>query len=214
MRDSCQFIHHLAGELERYEFPFEPKRLPDDGIYLLLEAGETGHGVDRIVRVGTHTGEGRLRQRLQEHFNIPNKDRSIFRKNIGRAILYRERDPFLEQWNYDLTTKRMREEYGPFIDLKKQNAVEENVTEQIRKVFSFVVLPVKDKNDRVRFESAIISTVSLCEECGPSHQWLGKYSPNREIRNSGLWQEKELYKRENCIDLRSLSLSPTGRHSG
>jgi hypothetical protein len=36
---------------------------------------------------------------LKEHFVNENKDRSIFRKNIGRALLNKDNDYFIEQWN-------------------------------------------------------------------------------------------------------------------
>ena len=42
--------------------------------------------MDRIVRIGTHTGENQLRSRLMQHFVKENKNRSIFRKNIGRCF--------------------------------------------------------------------------------------------------------------------------------
>ena len=201
MTCSCWSIHEIAGTLVRHRFPFCSERIPDNGIYLLFEFGESAHGVDRIVRVGTHTGEGRLRQRIEEHFNIPNKDRSIFSKNIGRAILHSERDPFLEQWNRDLTTIKERERHGPHIDFTRQKAIEEEVTDLIQTTFSFVVLPVEDKDDRLKVESGVIATISLCEDCGPSDQWLGKYSPKSKIKTSGLWQEKHLYKTENRLNL-------------
>ena len=57
MSDACRFIHDLAGNFDRHKFPFEPKRIPESGIYLLFEAGETAHGTDRIVQVGTHSGK-------------------------------------------------------------------------------------------------------------------------------------------------------------
>ena len=94
MSDSCQFIHDLAGNFDRHKFPFEPERIPESGIYLLFEARETAHGTDRIVHVGTHSGKRRLRSRLREH-DSPNKDRSILRKNIHRALLRENGDPFL-----------------------------------------------------------------------------------------------------------------------
>lgn len=72
--------------------------MPTDGIYVLFESGEESHGGDRIVRIGTHTGVGQLRSRLQQHFVKENKDRSVFRKNIGRCLLNRDSDPFLPEW--------------------------------------------------------------------------------------------------------------------
>ena len=60
--------------------------------------------------------------------------------------------------------------------------------------FRFIVFEVKDKDKRLEWESKIISTVSLCDECNPSPEWLGRYSPQLKIRQSGLWMVNELYK--------------------
>ncbi len=46
MSDACRFIHDLAGKFDRHKFPFEPEGIPENGIYLLFEAGETAHGTD------------------------------------------------------------------------------------------------------------------------------------------------------------------------
>jgi len=72
--------------------------------------------------------------------------------------------------------------------------VEHWVTETIQQNFSFVVFQVDDKEKRLRLESRIISTVSWCNECGPSPNWLGLHSPKRKIRESGLWLVSELWK--------------------
>lgn len=37
------------------------------------------------------------------------------------------------------------------------------------------------------FESRLIVTIAQCSECKPSHNWLGRYSPVKKIRESGLW---------------------------
>lgn len=52
-----------------------------------------------------------------------------------------------------------------------------------------------EKEKRLDWESKLISTVSLCTECQPSSSWLGKYSPIEKIRQSGLWNVNELYKK-------------------
>ena len=169
--------------------------IPRGGIYVLFENGETGHGEERIVRIGTHTGQGQLPSRLQQHFLKENKDRSIFRKNIGRCLLSRDGDPFLEWWEIDLTTSEARAKYEGLIDRDKLKAVEVRVSEYIRQSFTFVVFSVAEKQDRLTFESRMISTVSRCEECGPSSSWLSLFSPKEKIRQSGLWQVNELYKK-------------------
>jgi hypothetical protein len=190
----CPEIHKLFNQLERYFFPFHEGKIPQNGIYILFERGERGHGHDRIVRIGTHTGDRQLRSRLKQHFVKENKDRSIFRKNIGRAILKKSNNPFLKQWEIDLTPRKNREQYADKIDFSTQQSVEKEVTEYIQDNFTFVVFQVLDKKERLTLESKIISTVSLCQDCLPSLQWLGLHSPKKRIRESGLWLVNELYK--------------------
>lgn len=194
MSEICQRLHSLFNRLPRQRFPFDEETIPGNGIYVLFESGEHAHGVDRIVRVGTHTGVNQLRSRLKQHFVNENKDRSILRKNIGRAILQKEKDPFLEQWNWDLTTREARERNSPLVDKEKQRQIEKAVTVHIQQNFSIVVFGVDDKKERLQWERKIISTVSWCEECRPSPNWLGLYSPKQKIRKSGLWLVNGLYR--------------------
>jgi hypothetical protein len=194
MSDICRELHIFVKGLPRHRFSFDFKALPQNGIYILFESGEIAHGTDRIVRVGTHTGWNQVRSRLEQHFIKENKDRSIFRKNIGRALLNRDYDSFLEQWEIDLTTHAAKQAYSAMIDSEKQKIVEHRVTEYIKSHFQFVVLAVREKEERLQLESKLISTVSWCEECRPSPGWLGLYSPKEKIRSGGLWIVNELYK--------------------
>ena len=89
----CDYIHKLFNNSQRFSFPFNKADIPSNGIYILFEKGEKAHSVDRIVRIGTHTGKDQLCSRIIEHFLNENKDRSIFRKNVGRAILSKNNDP-------------------------------------------------------------------------------------------------------------------------
>jgi hypothetical protein len=131
---------------------------------------------------------------LRQHFIQENKDRSIFRKNIGRAILNKDEDPFLKEWQLDLTTREAKDKYHGKVDFEKQKKIEKEVSSYIQKNFSFVVFRVDDKDKRLGLESKIIGTVSLCKECGLSEGWLGLSSPVKKIRESGLWLVNELYK--------------------
>jgi len=191
--DTCDQLHLALQGLEQHRFPFISALIPLNGIYVLFEKGETGHGGDRIVRIGTHTGEGQLQSRLKQHFVTPNKDRSIFRKNIGRALLNRNHDPFLRQWEFDLTTREAKRELGPLVDFRKQEEMEHQVSAYIHERFEFVVFAEPEKAARLALEAQLISTVSQCNDCGPSTEWLGLSSPKEKIRNSGLWQVNELY---------------------
>jgi len=193
MSDICNELHHICHRLKRYKFLFDEGELPKNGIYILFEKNEFAHNGERIVRIGTHRGDNNLVKRLKEHFLKENKDRSIFRKNIGRALLYKKKDSFLEEWNWDLTTRENRDRYGALVDFKKQKLVEKEVSEYIKNNFSFVVFEVKSKNERLELEKKLISTISLCGDCKPSKQWLGLSSPVPQIRESGLWLVQGLY---------------------
>ncbi len=194
MQNECEKLHKFVNNLKIFTFPFDIKEIPLNGVYIVFERDEFAHSGRRIVRVGTHTGDNQLISRINQHFINENKDRSIFRKNIGRAILNKRNDSFLEQWELDLTTQKAKAKYSESIDFNKQNSVEKEVTEYIQRNLSFVVLDIKNKEDRLSFESKIISTVSLCKECQPSKHWLGSFSPKDKIRDSGLWLVNELYK--------------------
>jgi hypothetical protein len=190
----CAELHGLARRGTDHSFPFDRVRLPLNGIYVLFEVGEHAHDGLRIVRVGTHTGAGQLPSRLTQHFVKENKDRSIFRKNIGRALLNKAADPFLAEWELDRTSRTARTRHGIEDKTAKRQAVEGDVTKYLQGHFRFVVFRVDEKSDRLDFESRIISTVSRCDECRPSSDWLGLSSPKEKIRQSGLWLVNELYK--------------------
>lgn len=189
---NCKQLHDWANTLPLFSFPFDEHVLPKNGLYLLFQNGEEAHGARRIVRVGTHTGAGQLRSRLRQHFLMENKDRSIFRKNIGRCLLNKAKDPFLKVWEIDLTPKQTRNLYGSKVDPTKKEALEKEISHYLRSNFSFVVVEVGDRVQRLELESKLIATLSLCEECQPSKDWLGCHSPLAKIRESGLWQVQGL----------------------
>jgi hypothetical protein len=208
MSENCNTIHQWFNGIKKFTFPFDKQDIPKNGIYILFEKGEFAHSTNRIVRIGTHTGQNQLRSRLFQHFLKENKDRSIFRKNIGRALLNKNNDSFLEKWELDLTTRNAKDQHSNSVDFDKQKEIEKRVTKFIQDNFSFVVFEIDDKDKRLYFESRIISTVSLCEECKSSENWLGNSSPKEKIRKSGLWLINELWKTplndEDMIELKQL----------
>ena len=191
---TCEILHQWSNSIQTFDFPFDHTKLPRNGIYILFEKGEIAHGTNRIVRVGTHTGLNQLRSRLRQHFLKENKDRSIFRKNIGRALLHKENDPYLSAWELDLTTSEAKKRYLEKTDAARQLEIERQISNHIQSRFSFAVVEVNAKEQRLRLESRMISTVSRCAECKPSDQWLGVFSPKEKIRRSGLWLVNELNK--------------------
>jgi hypothetical protein len=134
-----------------------------------------------------------LAQRLNEH-TTQNKDRSIFRKHIGRALLSRDHDPFLDTWDLDLTRRQDRNRYNRVVDPAKLDRVEQAVSDYIEKHVCVSVIATPSGDTALKLERLCIATVSLCGSCRPSGSWLGNFSPNLKIQASGLWQLQHLFK--------------------
>jgi len=80
------------------------------------------------------------------------------------------------------------------VEFVKQEEIEKRVTKYIIDNISFVVFRVDDQKKRLELESKIISTISLCDECNSSPNWLGSFSPKEKIRKNGLWLVNKLCK--------------------
>lgn len=213
----CKRLHELVRGLPVTRWPFHLDQLPRNGIYFFYEVGEIwGHGGDspRIVRVGTHR-EGNFRSRMADHYVIDErrmgfsqnqaapKDRSIFRKNIGRAFLHRDRDPYQAMWNVDFTSRASREEMGPLRDVEKEKQIEGRVTRVLRERFMFCWIELEGQERRMGsqgLEAVLIGTLARCGECRPSSNWLGRFSPKPKIVQSGLWLEQHLQAPESTED--------------
>lgn len=205
MSEKCKRLHEILEELPLVRYPFELEALPLNGIYFFYEEGEIwGHGGEkpRIVRVGTHRGGGNFRSRIAEHFLLEESrmdfdkykpkpaDRSIFRKNIGRALLCKNGDPYLSIWEIDFlpasSRSRVRER-----DVAKEKFIERQITDILRTRFSFRFIAFADEIEKKRYEGlekGLVGTLARCGECRPSRNWLGNSSPKEQIRTSGLWQ--------------------------
>ena len=184
----CLRLHELFCAMPRYtwdrisEIPFA------NGIYIVFEKGEQYHNMERIVRVGTHTSQDRLKRRLTDHFAKENHDGSIFRKNIGKAILNAYHDPYLPVWTLDTSKPENRK----YVNAEKNADTERRVSKYLRENFTFTVFQVDTKEERLRLEEAIIATLNQTPDFFPGKRWAGKYSPEREIRESGLWLKQGL----------------------
>jgi len=204
MSEECKWLHEILEELPLIKYPFRLELLPLNGVYFFYEEGEVwGHGGEklRIVRIGTHKGNN-FRNRIAEHFLINEKkmsfdrnnpkpsDRSIFRKNIGRALLNKNKDPYLKIWEIDFLPRANRDKYSDLRDIEKEKSIEKQITEILRNNFFFRFVIIENEDGRIGskgLESKLIGTVSRCTMCKPSMNWLGNYSPKKQIRTSGLW---------------------------
>jgi hypothetical protein len=179
-----------------FKYPFDLKLLPNNGLYFFYEEGESSdhdNGINkpRIVRIGTHK-ENNFRSRISEHFllneskmkftktNQKASDRSIFRKNIGRALLNKRRDlDYLKVWEFDFTSGINRANHSHLRNIQKERDVESQITELLRNRFYFRFIPLEGQEKRmgkIGIESRLIGTVTSCKLCKASDYWLGKFS--------------------------------------
>jgi hypothetical protein len=211
--EQCRWLHEKIEPLPLVSYPFDVDTLPPSGIYFFYERKEVwGHGGSkpRIVRVGT-ARDGNFRSRIAEHYLLHESkmrfgenqpaphDRSIFRKNLGRAVLNRAGDPYLSIWEVDMTSRRAREDFAGRRDIGKERSIEAEVTRLLQVDFSFRYIVLEGRERRMGsrgLESALIGTLARCRLCNPSPSWLGSYSPIPKIRERGLWLVQHLTSHE------------------
>lgn len=182
------WLHRLFEKLPRYDWQGIDDIPFDDGVCIVYERGETYHGYTRVVRVAAHTTPGRLKGRLKDHFIRENHNGSAFRRSIGRALLSRANDPYVEIWSLDTSKPPYRGRVNPQTEAR----IEHEVSSYMRVNLSFSALPVASAEERLRLEAAIIATLDQARDFAPSDGWLGRHSPEREIRESGLWLKRSL----------------------
>ncbi len=185
-------LHQLFNNMSRYYSDTINSIEFDSGIYIVFEKGENYYDMDRIVRVGTHLSDGRLKDRLKDHFLRENKDGSIFRKNIGRAILNKNNHPYLEYWNMNTSKPAIVEKMGSKYNSTFQKKLEKQISRYVRDNLSFICIPVATKEERLRLEEGIIASLNLASDFVASTEWRGQYSPEEEIRLSGMWLKEGL----------------------
>jgi hypothetical protein len=209
---TCKWLHESLETLQLIRHPFDiDKQLPDNSIYFFYEDGEVwGHGnvedgtindnnKPRIVRIGTHK-DGNFKSRISGHFllgeckmsfnsKVPAPhDRSIFRKNIGRALL--EGDECLTTWEIDFTTTANRNKHAHKRDIEMEKEIEGKITDILRQRFSFRFIVLEEQTARMGItglESRLIATVANCTLCKPSQSWLGRHSSKCQIREGKMW---------------------------
>ncbi|MFA5675604.1 MAG: DUF6884 domain-containing protein [Christensenellales bacterium] len=183
----CYRLHELFNSMTRFRWDTINDIRFSNGIYIVFEDGEKYHNLDRIVRVGTHRSDGRLKGRLKDHFLKANKDGSIFRKNIGRSILNENNHPYLSLWNMNTGKPDIVAQMGNRYDPVFQKKLEQQISGYIRTHFSFVCFPVSSEAERLRLEEGIIATLHSTADFLPSPEWKGRFSPERKIVQSGMW---------------------------
>jgi hypothetical protein len=225
INEKCHFLHNLFNTLQEHKFnEVEINMFQFTGVYIVFEKGEFAHDNNRIVRIGTTTGENTvLADRLHEHYE--NEGRSVFRNHIAVCLLKKNGDPlelsglFYRSKNekYCIKSKIEREKWKKNVanqaELLEYKNINEKISSHIRKNCSFAVFSANRENCE-KWEKKIISTISTCTTCKQSDNWLGNYIPNerKKICEGGLWNithvnnkniltDTELYELERIVKL-------------
>ena len=181
-------LYDLVLSLDHFRWDCLKGDLPSDGIYFFYEEGERvafrGQSVERIVRVGTHRGDGNFPGRIRQHYgNMKslggNKNGSVFRRHVGGALLRRVSpdDPRLLNWVPQGGASNP--------------SVEAQVSEWMRQNLSFSWVRVPTKEDRLSLERGLIGFLAQQPLGPPSAGWLGRHAVSTTIQATGLWNTQE-----------------------
>jgi hypothetical protein len=167
---------------------------PKQGVYFFFEPGElrSGGREPRIVRIGTHAvsrgSKTTLWNRLRTHKGtgkgLGNHRGSIFRLHLGAALANRNASLTIHSWGAGSSASASIR--------KQEEAIEREVSLHIGKM-QILWIAVEDKagaaSDRAYLERNLIGLLgarAASIDC-PSTDWLGRFSPNERIQESGLW---------------------------
>lgn len=191
--EATLILHELFNSLKPYSFPINIALLPSDGIYILFEKGEKYNQWNRIVRIGSHRGNNRFIKRINNHFDEEKQRNSVFRKHIGRCLLNKKHDSYLENWDLPFKKKEDIEKYKSKVNLSYELQYEKLITSYIRNNFSFVVIPnIQSASQRLNLEASLIGTIAQESISSASENWLGKYHPDDKINQGKLWNIQHL----------------------
>ncbi len=193
-------LHIVFNNLKRFSYPYNETNISKNGIYILFEKGEYFKDMDRIVRIGSHTGNNRLYTRINEHY-IKNDHRdSVFRKHLGRCFLsVNNRKDYIENWDLKIKKRIDKEKNYHKINWEIENEYEQIITKYIRNNFSFVIIPnLINENERIRLENGLIATIAQSSEKLSSENWIGNYHPDTKIQNYKLWNIQHLLDKPLC----------------
>lgn len=119
----------------------------------------------------------------------------VFLEKILVVVFWQKKIPIIYRFgNWIPLPKKDREIKLKMIDTDYEKSLEQQISEYIQNNLSFVVFEVNTKDERLFWESKIISTLAQSNEIKPSENWLGNHSPKDKIKQSGLWQVNELNK--------------------
>lgn len=173
------------------------ENLPKSGVYFFFEADEIRHNLSpyRVVRIGTHAAiaksKATLYKRLRQHRGkdntIGNHRSSVFRKLVGQSLINKSK--------LNIPSWGIRQQGSSFARLSELS-LEKSVSDYLY-TLPFTILevpgPSAKNNDRAFIEKNSIILLSNYDRKpinNYAEDWLGIYSQDEKIINSGLWNSK------------------------
>jgi hypothetical protein len=177
------------------------QELPKQGVYFFFDDGEpTAFStlVPRLVRIGTHgvsagsvaTLRNRLRTHLGTRAGSGNHRASVFRLHVGRAMIERDRlHHEYPNWGKGQSASKQVTEAEVPLEAKVSEYIGD-----LRVLFVPVLDIAGTGSMRATIERQFISmfTENLCAVEISSPSWLGRFSDKPSIRDSGLWNVRDV----------------------
>jgi hypothetical protein len=177
------------------------EELPKQGVYFFFDESEPTifpTSMPRLVRIGTHgvsagsvaTLRNRLRTHLGTRAGAGNHRASVFRLHVGRAIIERDRlHNAFPNWGKGQSAPK------PITEIEAP--LEARVSEYIgdlRVLFVPVIDTAGIGSMRATIERQFIAmfTENFCAIEKSSPTWLGRFSDKSTIRDSGLWNVRDV----------------------
>jgi hypothetical protein len=177
------------------------QELPKQGVYFFFDEGERTNFstvIPRLVRIGTHGvslgSVATLRNRLRTHLGTRagggNHRASVFRLHVGRAMIERDR-------LHDAYPSWGKGQSAPKDITQKEAPLEAKVSEYIGNL-RVLFIPVLDAagtgSMRATIERQFIAmfTENYCSVEESTAIWLGRFSDKPSIRDSGLWNVRDV----------------------
>jgi hypothetical protein len=167
---------------------------PNRGVYFFFEPEEVRCETNfpRVVRVGTHAvssgSKTTLWNRLHTHRGnadgLGNHRGSIFRLHVGAALVARDSRLWVPSWGIGQSATR---------ETRESEAILERAVSNHIGAMTVLWLDVGDESgpasDRAYLERNLLGLLNGPSGPAdpPSPSWLGRFSPNSRIQDSGLW---------------------------
>ena len=186
----ADLLHQISEYFPVYDYRSIDKIPFENGVYIMMDQTELLYGKPRIVRVGTHRKDDRLKGRLRQHLLTEDKNASNLRRYVGEAILYNAHDSYNKIWQMNLRDPEVYKLYSSKINTHKEHKIEVQVSNYLRERMIFCCINIESEEARIAYKEKFITYLCQDKSFKPSEEWLGKQSPKLHITAYGLWNGK------------------------